>query len=222
MSPQRASRSARTDNPQAREHLLDVAERLMSAKGYAATPVSAICKEVGVAPTSLYWHFGSKEGLLASVMERGAQRWFATLPRWEDLTGAGDERAAKALRHGAAAVGDHPVFLRLFYILALEASGDPVASDLVRQVRDRARDYFAHGIRVLLGDADEPDVVQAAVTELARFAVAFSDGCFFASQLEPGEVDLQQMYADLVAALIALAPTVLDRVRAGAGQADND
>jgi AcrR family transcriptional regulator len=46
----------------------------MAEKGYAATPVSASCPAAGVPVSSRYWHFGSKDGLLATVMERGADR----------------------------------------------------------------------------------------------------------------------------------------------------
>ncbi|HEX3733300.1 MAG TPA: TetR/AcrR family transcriptional regulator [Mycobacteriales bacterium] len=190
-----------------------MAERLMGEKGYVGTPVSAICKEVGVAPTSLYWHFGSKEGLLASVMERGATRWFAALPRWEDLTGDAEVRMAAIQRGGAAAVGDHPIFLRLFYMLALEGTADEVASELVQRVRGRAVSYFADAITAMLVRSVEPEIARAAAGELAKFAVAFSDGCFFAAQLEPDQVDLQRMYADLITALFALAPAAIDRAR---------
>ncbi|MFC9894797.1 TetR/AcrR family transcriptional regulator [Nocardia sp. NPDC127579] len=188
-----------------RDQILDVAEQLMSVNGYAGTAVSAICKEAGVAPTSLYWHFGSKEGLLAAVMERGAARWFDALPRW-----AGENPGEQVLiEHGAAAVGAHPMFLRLFYLLALE--GDAVARELVDRVRERARDYFTDAIAGLLSSVVDAEIARAAATELARFAVAYSDGCFFASQLEPGEVDLARMYTDLVTALRALAPAAIER-----------
>ncbi|MEU4340904.1 TetR/AcrR family transcriptional regulator [Nocardia sp. NPDC023852] len=212
MSRSSAAPSGRS-GVQSRDQLLDVAEQLMSEKGYAGTPVSAICKAAGVAPTSLYWHFGSKEGLLASVMERGAARWFAALPRWSELTGDHQQRAATVQRLGAAAVGEHPLFLRLFYLLALEAGADEVAGDFVRRVRERAKNYFSEGIAGLLGDLAAPEIACDAAVELARFAVAFSDGCFFASQLEPDEVDLHQMYSDLLTALLALAPAALDRAR---------
>lgn len=182
---------------QTRELLLDVAERLMSEKGYAATPVSAVCKEAGVAVTSLYWHFGSKEGLLATVMERGAERWFAALPRGDDLNGDLDE----LVRRGADAVAEHPVFLRLFYMLALEAGDDQIAAELVQRVRGHAFDYFRQFITNLLPEDHKPEVAEM----LTRFAVAYSDGCFFAAQLEPGTTDLRRMYAELVPALRALA-----------------
>lgn len=51
----------------------------MATKGYAATSISDIRDACGLAPSSIYWHFGSKEGVLAAMMERGAQRF---LPRY--------------------------------------------------------------------------------------------------------------------------------------------
>lgn len=196
-----------------RELLLDVAERLMSEKGYAATPVSAICKQAGVAVTSLYWHFGSKEGLLATVMERGADRWFAALPRWDDLPGDVEARAEVVLRSGADAVAGHPVFLRLFYTLAIEAAEDEVAAELVQRVRGQARAYFRDAIIGIVLSDQEPEIARAAAEELTRFAVAYSDGCFFASQLEPELTDLRRMYSDLALALAALAPAAIARAR---------
>jgi len=204
-----------TATARSRELLLDVAERLMSEKGYAATPVSAVCKAAGVAVTSLYWHFGSKEGLLATVMERGAQRWFAALPRWEELPGDGDERTEVILRRGADAVAEHPVFLRLFYLLALEGADDEVAAELVQRVRGHATSYFRDAIAGMLTSEYGPELARAAAEELAQFAVAFSDGCFFATQLEPTLAQPRRMYADLAAALRALAPMAIARARHG-------
>lgn len=64
-----------------REQILDATERLMSTQGYAATAITHIRRETGLPASSIYWHFGSKEGVLAAVMERGAQRYFAQIPR---------------------------------------------------------------------------------------------------------------------------------------------
>lgn len=186
----------------------------MSDRGYAGTPVSAICAQAGVAATSLYWHFGSKEGLLATVMERGAQRWFAALPRW-------DEHAPieGVVRDGADAVARHPVFLRLFYQLALEGGDDEVAAELVQRVRRHAFDYFRTGIAAMTAADHSAEVAAPAVEELTRFAVAYSDGCFFAGQLEPDQTDLRRMYGDLIVAVRAMAPTVIARTRRTAPQA---
>ncbi|MEU8895866.1 TetR/AcrR family transcriptional regulator [Nocardia sp. NPDC048505] len=198
--------------PDSRDQLLDAAERLMSAKGYAGTPVSAICKAAQVAPTSLYWHFGSKEGILAAVMARGAQRWFDALPRWDESAPASEPVEALIAR-GAAAVSAHPIFLRLFYLLVLDGAADATVGGLVRQVREQARAYFAEAITAVLTVTAGAEVARVAAAELTRFALAFSDGCFFATQLEPDEADLVRMYGDLATALVALAPAAIARAR---------
>ncbi|GAB2855675.1 hypothetical protein GCM10022221_64040 [Actinocorallia aurea] len=77
----------------------------MSERGFAGTPVSVVCREAGVPAPSVYWYFGSKDGLLAAVMERGAAWWFAGLPAWESLEGTAEERMRALLAAGAAALG---------------------------------------------------------------------------------------------------------------------
>jgi AcrR family transcriptional regulator len=210
VTPPRASKIDRQDSG-SREQLLDAAERLMAEKGYAATPVSAICRAAGVPVTSLYWHFGSKDGLLASVMERGADRWFAALPRWEDLDGPEEQHAEALQAQGADAVAANPDFLRLFYTLAIEGRDDEAAAETVQRVRGHALTYFRSAIEHVLTPLCDADTAHAAAEDLARFAVAFSDGCFFALHLEPETTDLRQMYADLVTAIRALAPVAINR-----------
>ncbi|ORB15382.1 TetR/AcrR family transcriptional regulator [Mycobacterium noviomagense] len=198
-----------------RELLLDAAEQLMAEKGYAATPVSAICKAAGVPVTSLYWHFGSKDGLLATVMERGAERWFASLPRGDDReTPQADAEALQV--QGADAVAANPNFLRLLDILAIEGRNDELAATLVHRVRGHAQVYFRAAIERLLTSLCDTVTARVAADDLARFAVAFSDGCFFALQLELETTDLRQMYADLTTAIRALAPAAIGRARNGA------
>jgi AcrR family transcriptional regulator len=62
-----------------RDLILDAAEKLMGKKGYAATSISAICKESGLPVGSVYHHFGNKAGILAEVLNRGTRRHFAAM-----------------------------------------------------------------------------------------------------------------------------------------------
>lgn len=80
-----------------RESILDATERLMATKGYAATSISDIRDACGLAPSSIYWHFGSKEGVLAAMMERGAQRFFAAIPTWDEAHGPVEQRSERQL-----------------------------------------------------------------------------------------------------------------------------
>lgn len=57
-----------------REELLLAAARIFSKKGFAAASLREICAIAGIKPTSLYYHFRSKESLFAAVHKIGMQR----------------------------------------------------------------------------------------------------------------------------------------------------
>ena len=67
-----------------RELVLDAAERVMAEHGFEAATLACVVEEAGIPMSSVYHYFGSKDGILLAVMERGADRFFAELP---DLAG---------------------------------------------------------------------------------------------------------------------------------------
>jgi AcrR family transcriptional regulator len=189
-----------------REQILDATEKLMATRGYAATSISDIRKACGLPPSSIYWHFGSKEGVLAAVMERGADRFFAAIPSWDEAGG----KPETPLIVTAGLLAQHPDFLRLFYLLSLERHDDPAVAEVVRRVRDTAIGGFRDVISHLLPDDTPPATANRIVAELTAFAVAQSDGIFFADHLEPEATDVPRMYRQLWQALTALVPILLE------------
>jgi AcrR family transcriptional regulator len=190
-----------------RELILDATERLMGSRGYAATSISDICKACGLPASSVYWHFGSKEGVLAAVMERGAGRFFAAIPPRNESVDAGVQQQLAAT---ARLLSSHPDFLRLFYILSLERSDDPTVATLVRRVRDTAIAGFREAITTLLPPDTPAAKAERVVDELAALAVALSDGVFIADHLEPDGTDVERMYRRLYQAVSALLPILLE------------
>ncbi|HYR12949.1 MAG TPA: TetR/AcrR family transcriptional regulator [Mycobacterium sp.] len=184
-----------------RELILDATERLMATRGYAATSINDIRKACGLPPSSIYWHFGSKEGVLAAVMARGADRFFAAIPTSEDAEGQ--------LAVLSRLQSQHPDFLRLFYMLSLERSNDPAVAAVIRRVRDTAIGRFRDAITQLLPADVPPKKAESVVTELTALAVAISDGVFFADHLEP-DTDVERMYRRLSGAVTALIPILLE------------
>ena len=53
-----------------REHLIDVATRLFNRLGYHAAGIDQVIAEAGLAKTTLYRHFKSKEDLIVAVLRR--------------------------------------------------------------------------------------------------------------------------------------------------------
>ncbi|HEY6645683.1 MAG TPA: helix-turn-helix domain-containing protein [Mycobacterium sp.] len=187
---------------QSRELILDATERLMATRGYAATSINDIRKACGLPPSSIYWHFGSKEGVLAAVMERGADRFFAAIPTSEDVEGQ--------LAVLSTLQAQHPDFLRLFYMLSLERGTDPAVAAVIRRVRDTAIRRFRDAIGPLLPTGVPLAKAERVVTELASVAVALSDGVFFAEHLEPDGTDVARMYRRLNQTMTALIPILLE------------
>jgi AcrR family transcriptional regulator len=187
---------------QSRELILDATERLMATRGYAATSISDIRKACGLPPSSIYWHFGSKEGVVAAVMERGANRFFAAIPS--------SESAEAQLKVLSTLQAQHPDFLRLLYMLSLERGNDPAVAAVVRRVRDTAIRRFREAIKQLLPAGAPASKSDRVVTELTAVAVALSDGIFFAEHLEPDGTDVERMYRRLYQTLTALIPILLE------------
>jgi AcrR family transcriptional regulator len=187
---------------QSRELILDATERLMAAKGYAATSISDVRKACGLPASSIYWHFGSKEGVLAAVMERGAERYFAAIPVEADV-----ERQLAAVTQQQE---QHPLFLRLFLLLSLERNDDAAVAHVIRRVRDRAIAGFHDAIAPLLPDDVPPAKAKRVVAELSAVATAMSDGIFLAGHLEPDATDIARMYRRLHQTVTALIPILLE------------
>jgi AcrR family transcriptional regulator len=64
-----------------RARILDAAARLFREKGYAATSQRDIASACGLTAASLYYHFASKEDVLAEVLDVGILRPLDTLKK---------------------------------------------------------------------------------------------------------------------------------------------
>ena len=80
MKPSRMPDSPAPDSPQGssvRDRLLDTAADLFYREGVRAVGVDLVVERTGVAKTSLYRHFPSKDDLVAAVLERDDQNYWA-------------------------------------------------------------------------------------------------------------------------------------------------
>ncbi len=57
-----------------REKLLDAAVDLFAANGFGGTSIRDIARLTGMTIPNIYYHFGSKEGLLIAILERATQQ----------------------------------------------------------------------------------------------------------------------------------------------------
>jgi AcrR family transcriptional regulator len=184
-----------------REAVLDAAERLMAEQGYEAATVAQLVEEARIPPSSIYHYFGSKEGVLLAVMERGAERFFDALPDIDQRLGSQSEHLRIVVETIAETLERNPEFLRILIVMAALPfnAGEGEVHKVVNDVRELALVRLRAQMQVVFGlgaDSEEAD-------HLARFALAAFDGAFVAYQSLP-EVALGSLLEHLPAALIAV------------------
>lgn len=62
-----------------RERILEAAIDVVGEQGFRSTTLDSVCRRAGVRKTSVYWHFGSRDGLFAALIERVAGEWTAAI-----------------------------------------------------------------------------------------------------------------------------------------------
>jgi AcrR family transcriptional regulator len=184
-----------------REVVLDAAESLMSEQGFQAATVAALVQRSGIPPSSIYHYFGSKEGVLLAVMERGAERFFAVMPQPDRRVGSQVEHLRALVATGAATLERHPDFLRIALVMATQPAnaGEGKVHEVVNRVRELALVRLRAQMQIVFG----LDAESEAADHLARFALAAVDGAFVAHQALP-ELKLGELLEHLPVALLAV------------------
>lgn len=130
-------RPGRRRDPISREAIVAAAIRLLDAEGLAALSMRRLAQELGAAAASLYWHVGSKDGLLDLVLDQIIGEYQVPDPdpaRWqEQLKEAARAQRALSLRHpylvrvsiGRIPIGPNALRLSERMLAILRAGGLP-------------------------------------------------------------------------------------------------
>lgn len=186
-----------------RREALTAAKTLLATRGYTGMTVSQLCKLSGLSPGSVYWHFGSKEGVLAAVVEQGVQELLAKVPKPSDFEGTPIERFDQITERIAQLVEEEPESLKLLLTLTLQEDGDEHVRRVVAEMRESALRSWEESLRPLLapgGDEDDLRFV-AAVALLGR---AVADGALIRSVAE-GDAPVIDIFRTFVTLLRAFA-----------------
>jgi AcrR family transcriptional regulator len=178
MKPSRKSDSLASGSPHAssvRDRLLDTAAELFYREGVRAVGVDLVVERTGVAKTSLYRHFPSKDDLVAAVLERDDQSYWAY---WDRIAQRTLDPKAELVAHVqwiAQYIG-RPEFRGCAFLNA--ATEFPSADHPARQIALRHKTELRrrlHALTLRL-DVNDPD-------ELADQLVLLIDGAYVNGQL---------------------------------------
>jgi len=173
------------------EAILRATLKLLAARGVSGMSLDLLAEEVGVAKSSILWHFGSKEELLLRVTERvfedvahGPGQAILALPTIE-------ERSAATWRFFSETLHEKPQLRRvMLYLIFESAEGRPELRARLQQLYRGIRDMFEAGLRGVVADA-------AQRRRLAIVSVAAFDGLFLQWLLDPDPIDIEALHRDV-------------------------
>ena len=194
---------------QSRRAILASASALFSQHGYAATPVSRLSDDCGLPPSSIYWHFGSKEGVLAAVTEHSVEQLLTGLPRADQFEGSAIERFEQMVDVIATRLERRETPTRLIVRLALEeAEARTVESHAavvvaLGQARELVLDRWREALTAVFRPTDAAG--SELVDSLARLGRAVAIGCYITESAPRGDVrPTLETFVSTVAALAAV------------------
>ncbi|WEV77409.1 helix-turn-helix domain containing protein [Janibacter cremeus] len=168
---------------ESRVAILRATLEIAASSGYDGTTVAKVVEQTGLPASSIYWHFGNKDKLLAATLEYSYRQWRPTAPTWvrrdepEDLR----ERLEQRFQRAAQSLIETPQFWQLGLLLTLQKRvKEPEARTRYLEVRRDTEDAMTQWwTEVLLPEAfdDDEDRVAAART-MARTHMVLMDGLF--------------------------------------------
>jgi AcrR family transcriptional regulator len=184
--------------------LLEGAKECLRTKGYARTTARDLVAASGANLSSIGYHFGSKEALLAEACDELFMEYTAELTKAAtgDPSAPALARVAESWRRMRAEMPANESLMLAF----MESVGPSVRSPELRaKLADhyqRTRDEVAESVRESLGDVPgaDPDVI-------ASYLIAVHDGVMLQFLVDPARTPSGEQLAMAVGAAISAAFT---------------
>jgi AcrR family transcriptional regulator len=174
-----------------RRAILDASIELVCEYGYAGTSVNKVCKKVGIAKTALYWHFGSKAGLMAAVLDDVTGSWITELETRSHTKGTPQERLDSMVEGLRELVEQRSHLFRIILIPVMESGTvEPELRESTRDLTDRAIKAIARGFNESAGfEIPDSDL-------LAHTILSLTHGALRRLLMEP-TADMDRLFGDL-------------------------
>lgn len=148
------------------ERILRATMRVLTEMDPTALTIHRICDEANVSPPTLYYHFGSKDGLVAAAVERLVSDWLAVLDARVSREGPLDDTLGQALEGWEAMIREPSRPLAVFvWVTLLTAGKSQQSRDALIRARDRSHDMVRQALIPHMADAGESDRVSALLLD---------------------------------------------------------
>ncbi len=193
-----------------RKQILEVTARRFAQHGFQGTSLEAIAKQVGVAKSSVLWHFGSKEALLYEVIHGVMSQWekdqnaaLLAVPHTRD-------RLSQLIDGYRRLMRERPDTLLLFLTVMFE--GVDANAELTEKFREMYRSYRG-AIKLVLELGVQEGVFRKdlPLDQMSSFVLGAFDGMFIQWYIDREHFDLDAATEHLKKVIFAYvdAPAVL-------------
>lgn len=168
-------------------HIARTAARLFALRGYDATSVREIVEAAGVTKPTLYYHFGSKEGLAQALLTVPLDRLVATFRGL--LAGSDDpvEALVGMIEANFAFCRDDPDRARFIFALFFGPLGSGLAAEVGRFGEELTELWTAAAHRLAGAGRIDPDRAEAFAANVRGLVViSVMDFLYRGGDLGPG------------------------------------
>ena len=148
-----------------KERIMNTACRLFYEQGYQATGINQIIEEAGIAKSSLYQHFASKEILLNEYLATNKAEWFSKLAVFTASFSAGKEKLSALLDYRKQGLERHHfkgcTFSRVVYELP---NLDETSATIIRQHKEGIKAFVYTQLQAIKSPYPEDELNE--MTEL--------------------------------------------------------
>lgn len=165
---------------ESRAAILDATLGIAAERGYDGTTVALVQEATGLPASSIYWHFGSKDELLAATLEHSYRSWRASAPTWAPAAESEQvaDRIESRFQRAAGALTTSPQFWSLGLLLTLQQRvKEPAARRRYREVRQDTETAITEWWTTILAPSaveSDPELPR----RLARLFMMLMDGLF--------------------------------------------
>lgn len=172
-----------------REEIVRSATEVFAELGYAGGSLRAIAERVGTTSATLIQHFGSKDGLLAAVLENWSEQTYEALE--SDLDGLAYFIGLPGLMDFHL---EHRGLLELFITMAAEASSPnhPAAGFIRQRYRQTMLDWGGY-LRCAVAKGEVAPMTEQQISDEITALAAMADGLELRWLVDP-EIDLPGLF----------------------------
>lgn len=168
-----------------RTRILRTMLTLVDERGFEGATIAELARRTGLPASSVYWHFSSKDEIVAAAIQDSYEQWFGSRPPWPEEP---DERPLPEQLEDAMVRlegdGTHPDYVRVGLALSLQRrSSAEAARSVFLDIRKEARRRLGHWWTIVLDRMTATGPVDPRAAEaMARLTLAVLDGRYLTGQ----------------------------------------